>query len=249
MVNRTFARKYFHGASPVGFHLNKDILIVGVVEDVAVPPGIDPAAPLSDEETMYVPATQVDAQHLSLVHGWFQPSWIVRTAGPVEGLPAQMERAMASVDPNLPFSGFYSMRDLLAKTLAIQRVEVALLGVMAALALMLSGVGIFSLVANIVAQKTREIGIRVALGSTIRQAMVHVGAPGLRASTLGLIVGLVLCTGALRAMHSVLYGVGVYDLRTIFAVVLILLAVTFVAAIVPTLRVAAINPAETLRAE
>jgi predicted permease len=249
MVNRTFARKYFHGASPVGFHLNKDILIVGVVEDVAVPPGIDPAAPLSDEETMYVPATQVDAQHLSLVHGWFQPSWIVRTAGPVEGLPAQMERAMASVDPNLPFSGFYSMRDLLAKTLAIQRVEVALLGVMAALALLLSGVGIFSLVANIVAQKTREIGIRVALGSTIRQAMVHVGAPGLRASTLGLIVGLVLCTGALRAMHSVLYGVGVYDLRTIFAVVLILLAVTFVAAIVPTLRVAAINPAETLRAE
>jgi predicted permease len=249
MINRTFARKYFHGASPVGFHLNKDILIVGVVEDVAVPPGIDPAAPLSDEETMYVPATQMDAQHLSLVHVWFQPSWIVRTAGKVEGLPAQMERAMASVDPNLPFSGFYSMRDLLAKTLAIQRVEVALLGVMAALALLLSGVGIFSLVANTVAQKTREIGIRVALGSTMRQAMVHVGAPGLRASTLGLIVGLVLCTGALRAMQSVLFGVGVYDLRTIVTVVLILLAVTFVAAIVPTLRLAAIDPAETLRAE
>jgi predicted permease len=249
MVNRTFARKYFHGTSPVGFHLDKDILIVGVVEDVAVPPGIDPAAPLSDEETMYVPATQMDAQHLSLVHAWFQPSWIVRTAGKVEGLPAQMERAMASVDPNLPFSGFYSMRDLLAKTLAIQRVEVALLGVMAALALLLSGVGIFSLVANIVAQKTREIGIRVALGSTIRQAMVHVGGPGLRASTLGLIVGLVLCAGALRAMQSVLYGVGVYDLRTILTVVLILSAVTLVAAIVPTLRIAGIDPAETLRAE
>ena len=250
IINRTLARKYFHGASPVGFHLDKDILIVGVVEDVAVPPGIDPAAPLSDEETMYVPATQMDAQHLSLVHAWFQPSWIVRTAGPVEGLPAQMERAMASVDPNLPFSGFYSMRDLLAKTLAIQRVEVALLGVMAALALLLSGVGIFSLVANIVAQKTREIGIRVALGSTIRQAMVHVGAPGLRASTLGLIVGLVLCAGALRAMQSVLYGVGVYDLRTILPVVLILSAVTLVAAIVATtLRIAGIDPAETLRAE
>ncbi len=249
IINRVFVRKYFHGASPVGYHLNKDILIVGVVEDVAIPPGIDPAAPLSDEETMYVPATQTDAQHLALLHVWFQPSWIVRTAGPVEGLPAQMEHAMASVDPNLPFSGFYSMRDLLAKTLAIQRVEVALLGSMAALALLLSGVGIFSLVANIVAQKTREIGIRVALGSTIRQAMVHVGAPGLRASTLGLIVGLVLCAGALRAMHSVLYGVGVYDLRTILTVVLILSAVTLVAAIVPTLRVAGIDPAETLRAE
>jgi ABC-type antimicrobial peptide transport system permease subunit len=115
--------------------------------------------------------------------------------------------------------------------------------------LLLSGVGIFSLVANIVAQKTREIGIRVALGSSIRQAMVHVGAPGLRASTLGLIVGLVLCAGALRAMQSVLYGVGVYDLRTILTVVLILSAVTLVAAIVPSLRIAGIDPAETLRAE
>src|ERR1700722_1012103 len=241
IVNRTFARKYFHGASPVGYHLNKDILIVGVVEDVAVAPGIDPAAPLCGEETVYVPATQVDAQHLSLAHVWLQPSWIVRTAGPVEGLPAQMERAMASADPNLPFSGFYSMRDLLAKTLAIQRVEVALLGVMAALALLLSGVGIFSLVANIVAQKTREIGIRVALGSTILQALGHVGGPGLRASTLGLIVGLVLCTGALRAMQSVLYGVGVYDLRTILTVVLTLSVVTLIATIVPTRRIATID--------
>ena len=127
---------------------------------------------------MYIPATQMDAQLLSLLHVWFQPSWIVRTAGPVEGLTAQMQRALASVDPNLPFSGFYSMRDLLAKTLATQRVEVALLSAMAALALLLSAVGIFALVANIVAQKTREIGIRIALGSTVRQAMVHIGAPG-----------------------------------------------------------------------
>jgi predicted permease len=249
IVNRTFARKFFPGVSPVGFHLNKDILIVGVVEDVPTPPGIDPAAPLTGEETIYVPATQVPPELLSLVHVFYQPSWIVRTAGPVEGLPAQMEQALSSVDPNLPFSGFYSMRDLLARTLAIQRVEVALLGAMAALALLLSGVGIFSLVANIVAQKTREIGIRVALGSTIRQAMVHVGAPGVRASAFGLTLGLALSAVALRAMHSVLYGVDVYDLRTTIAVILMLVAVTLVAAVVPTLRVAAIDPAEILRAE
>src|SRR5258708_13631606 len=88
-----------------------------------------------------------------------------------------MQSALASVDPNLPFSGFYSMRDLQAKTLATQRVEVALLSAMAALALLLSPVGIFSLVANIVAQKTPEIGIRIALGSTIRQAMAHIADP------------------------------------------------------------------------
>jgi macrolide transport system ATP-binding/permease protein len=78
---------------------------------------------------------------------------------------------------------------------------------------------------------------------------VHVGTPGLRASTLGLIVGLVLCAGALRAMQSVLYGVGVYDLRTILTVVLTLSVVTLIATIVPTRRIATIDPAETLRVE
>ncbi len=249
IVNQSFARKYFHGENPVGRHLNKGAVIVGMVEDVAIAPGIDPVAPLMGEETMYVPFTQIESRQLSLVHVWFQPSWIVRTVGPVDGLTAQMQRALASADPNLPFSGFYRMSDLLAKTLATQRIEVALLSAMAALALLLSAVGIFALVANIVAQKTREIGIRIALGSTTRQAMVHIGAPGARASTLGLILGLVLCAVALRAMRSVLYGVGVYDLPTILAVLLTLATVVLIATTVPTLRVARIDPAQTLRDE
>jgi predicted permease len=251
IVNQTFVRKYLHGADPIGRHVNvgKDRVIVGMVEDVAVPPGLDAAAPLTGEEMMYVPAPQVEDTLLSMVHAWFQPSWIVRTAGPVEGLTAQMQRALASVDPNLPFSGFYSMRDLLAKTLATQRVEVALLSTMAGLALLLSALGIFALVANIVAQKTREIGIRIALGSTIRQAMVHIGGPGVRASALGLMLGLILCAGALRTMHSVLYGVGVYDMRTMLTVVCVLASVTLLASVVPTLRIAGIDPAKTLREE
>jgi hypothetical protein len=249
IVNHAFARKFFHGANPVGRHLDKGTLIVGMVEDVAIAPGVDAVAPLAGEQAMYIPAAQVEAQLLSLVHVWVQPSWIIRTAGPVEGLPAQMQRALASADSNLPFSGFYRMRDLLAKTLTVQRVEVGLLSALAALALLLSAVGIFALVANIVAQKTREIGIRIALGSTIRQAMMHVGAPGVRASALGLILGLILCAGALRAMRSVVYGVGVYDAPTILTVVLLLAAVTLIAAAVPTLRIAAIDPAKTLRDE
>jgi hypothetical protein len=249
IVNRTFARRFFHGDSPLGRTLDKGVEIVGVVADVQLSSGLNPTAPLMSEETMYIPAAQVDPQLLSLVHVWFQPSWIVRTAGPIEGLTAQMQRALSSVDASLPFSGFYSMSTLQARTLAEQRVEVALLSAMAALALLLSAVGIFALVASIVAHKTREIGIRIALGSTIGQTMVHIGAPGVRASALGLLLGLALCTATLRVLRSVLYGVAVYDTFTILSVIAVLATVTLIATSVPTLRIARINPAQTLRDE
>lgn len=249
VVNRTFANKFFHGANPLGHTLNKGTVIVGVVGDVQLSSGLNPVAPLMSEETMYIPAAQVNPKLIPLAHIWFQPSWIVRTAAPVEGLTAQMQRALASADPGLPFSGFYSMSDLLAKTLVTQRIEVALLSAMAGLALLLSTVGIFALVANLVAQRTREIGIRIALGSSIRQAMIHVGGTGVRASAIGLIAGLVLCVGVLRVMRSVLYGVHVYDAPTLLAVVLALVAVTLLAASIPVLRIARIDPAKTLREE
>jgi predicted permease len=249
VVNQAFARKFYGGSNPVGRYVNKDTLIVGEVADVPISSNLNPVAPLMSEQTMYIPAAQVNAGFLSLVHVWFQPDWAVRTAGQVEGLTAEMQRALAIVDPNLPISGFYSMKDLLARTLATQRIEVALLGAMAALALLLSAVGIFALVANMVAQKTREIGIRMALGSTVGQTMVVVGRSGAGASCVGLFVGLVLCAGALRVMHTVLYGVGVYDARTLSIVVLTLLFVTLLATALPTLRIAKIDPANTLREE
>ena len=183
------------------------------------------------------------------MHVWIQPSWIVRTTAPVEGLTVQMQRALASTDPNLPFSGFYYMKDLMAATLATQRIEVALLAAMASLALLLSAIGIFALVANMVAQRTHEIGIRMALGSTVRKAMIQIGRSGVGAAALGLVAGLVLCAGALRAMHSVLYGVGVYDVPTMLAVMLTLSIVMLLATTAPALRVARIDPAKTLREE
>jgi ABC-type antimicrobial peptide transport system permease subunit len=103
--------------------------------------------------------------------------------------------------------------------------------------------------ANIVTQRTREIGVRIALGSSIRQMMVQIGLPGLRASAVGLIIGLILCAGVLRLMASVLYGVGVYDIPSIVSAVVVLASVTLIAGTVPTLRIARIDPAETLREE
>ena len=89
----------------------------------------------------------------------------------------------------------------------------------------------------------------MALGSTVRRAMVEVGAPGIRAAGLGMIAGVALCLVTLRMMRTVLYGVVIYDVPTILAVLTILACVTVVAITVPTLRVARIDPAETLRQE
>jgi ABC-type antimicrobial peptide transport system permease subunit len=257
IVNQTFARKFFYVSNPadaIGHIVDKTTRIVGVVADTQLSSGLsDDPAPLTSEETLYTPAAQfatgTNASMLAVLHTWFQPSWIVRYAHPIEGLSAQMQRALSGVDANLPFSGFYSMSDLMDTTLATQRIEVALLTAMAGLALLLSAIGIFSLVANMVLQRTREIGIRIALGSTIRQVMLKIGSSGLSASALGLMLGLVLCVFALRAMRSVLYGVGVYDATTILGVVFTLAAVTILATTLPVLKISRVDPAQTLREE
>ncbi len=250
VVNETFARKFLDQENAVGRYLNTNVLIVGVVADTVQSSagrlnGV--TAPLTREETIYVPAAQVDAELLSILHGFFQPSWIVRSASP-SGVPARVQGALASADPQLPVSGFYEMKDLMAATLATQRIAVAVLAGISSLALLLSAVGIFALVANIVAQRTREIGIRMALGSTIAETMIQVGRTGVGASGLGLALGLILCAAALPPMRSVLFGVGVYDGATMLVVVLTLCAVTLLAT-TPILKVARIDPAKTLREE
>lgn len=253
IVNQSFMRKFFGGRNPVGHSLRSGsgtAVIVGVVADTQISSDLNPIAPLQTEETIYIPAAQIrDARSLALLHTWAQPSWIVRTAGPISGLTQQMQRALASVDPGLPFSGFYAMNDLLAETLATQRIEAALLGAMAGLALLLSAVGIFALVASVVAQRTREIGIRIALGSTLRQAIADVATPGVRSSAIGLVLGLLLCLGALQAMRSALYGVGVYDVPSLAGVVVVIALVIVLATTIPALRIVRTDPAATLREE
>jgi predicted permease len=252
VINRSFARKFYPGENPIGKHLNQ-MRIVGVAGDTALSSGSRLNAgtePLTREEAAYIAAAQFkDAGFLTLAHTFFQPSWIVRAESSRESLTGPMQRALAAADPNLLFSGFYSMNDLRASALATQRVEVALLTAMASLALLLSGIGIFTLVANLVAQRTREIGIRLALGSTLSAAMIQVGGSGVGAAACGLVLGLAMCIGVLPAVRSVIYGVGVYDATTIAAVVAGLAVLTLFATAMPALRVARIDPASALRDE
>lgn len=225
------------------------LTIVGVVGDVTKKPGLDSSVPLASEVTYYIPAAQVEGPFAALVHVWFQPSWIVRTRGPITGLTENMEKAMVSVDPALPLAGFHHFNDFQALALRQQRFEVSLLGTLAGLALLLSLVGVYGLVSNMVAQRTREIGIRMALGSRVRQAMVEMGKTGIVAVAIGIAGGLTLSSVSVRLLRSELYGVKAYDPLTFFAVLALLILAATAAVFLPTRRIARIDPALTLRAE
>jgi predicted permease len=255
IVNASFARQYLDQRNAVGRHLGGDfgdsrpIEVVGIVPDVVKTPGIDSAAPLTTEPTLYVPAAQVSSEFFSLVHVWFQPTWIVRTRGPIAGITGDMQRALADADPTLPFSGFYSMSNLQQQALGMQRIEVTLLGVLAGLALLLSAIGVYGLIANLVVQRKREIGIRLALGSSIRAAMLEIGRSGVLATALGLAVGLAASFLALRAMKGFIYGIGMYDPATLIGTALALAVVAVAATFLPTRRIARIDPTTILREE
>jgi predicted permease len=258
VVNEAFAKKFFGSADVVGRHFSLELgsmkgapplTIVGVVGDVTKVQGIDQTAPLGTEPVFYVPAAQFPGAALATIHLWFQPSWIVRTTGNVAGLREAMRKAMADADPNLPISGFHSMEELMDQELETQRIEVLLLGVLAGLALLLSAVGIYALVSNLVVQRTREIGIRMAFGSSVQRAMVEIGSSGLIAAGAGLIAGVGLSFLVLRALRSELYGVGVYDPVTLVAAPALLALIALVASLLPVLRISRIDPAMTLRNE
>jgi predicted permease len=258
VINASFAKQFFGTTDVVGRHIGlwmgphsdtPRFTIIGVVGDVAKAPGMDPVSPIGTEPVFYVPAAQFPADALLAAHTWFQPSWIVRTHGPVAGIADEMQRAMADTDPNLPFSGFYSMDDLLREQLQMQRVEVMLLTTLAGLALMLSAVGIYSLVSNLVLQRTREIGIRMALGASVRQAIAQISFSGLTAAGIGLVLGLGLSFLALRVLRSQVYGVAVYDPLTLVGTPLLLALIAALATLIPAARITRIDPAQTLRSE
>jgi predicted permease len=253
VVNVDFAHEFYDEPNPVGRHFQTSghtYTIVGVVADVAKSPGMSShSAPIATESVMYLSDSQTDQGLVNMAHVWFQPSWIVRTSGPVQGLNAAMQKALTTVDPNLPFSGFHSMQDILAENLVFQRAEVALLSAFGGLALLLSAVGVYGLVSNLVAQRTREIGIRMALGSSIKQAMLDTGASGFMAAIFGVALGLALSFAVLRLLHSAIYGVDQYDPWTLTVVPLILVLISMVASCLPTLRITKIDPARTLRIE
>ena len=252
LVNETFARSYFGTVDAVGRHFKagKTIVeVVGVTGNVVQTPGVSNAAPLTSEPTAYVPYDQLDTNGDRLVHVWFQPNWIIRTTGNTEGVNRAVVSALKSAAPDLPFSATFTMDDLRGSALSQQQLAVLLLSALAILGLLLSAIGVYGLIASLVVQRRREIGIRMALGASLRDAVVEIGRSGVNATLQGLVAGVVLSLLAARVLRSFIYGVSTHDSVTLGIVPLILMIVAFAAAFMPTLRIASIDPAETLRSE
>jgi predicted permease len=254
VANEAFIRSYLpHDPQLLGTHVkiaNIDFQIVGIVSNVQqINAWGGSFGPLAALPQVYAPANQIPDQLFSGVHIWFSPSFLVRTHGNIAGLPEAMRRALAAADPRLPFSSFHSMSEVRGASVANERYQARLFSALAALALLLSALGVYGLIAQSVAERTREMGIRLALGATARNVVRAAAMPGIKLSLAGIAGGLLLALYATRLMNSLIWGITATDPWTFAIVAALLVVVAAVSSIIPALRLTRLDPVETLRQE
>jgi predicted permease len=250
VVNRSFVRRYSPDEDPIGRQLllgSTLYRVVGIVGDIQQKAGWGNFGPVAAMPATYTPAAQTSDGTMKMVHTWFSPSWIVRSAGAQQGIVAAMTRAVGQVDPQLPFAKFRTLDDVRGEAVATQRAQALLLGALAGLALLLAAVGLYGLVANAVAERTRELGIRIALGATSRQTIVAAALPGLALAVAGVTIGGIVARLGATTMRHLVWGVSVADPLTFVLAIGTVLAVAAIAALVPALRIVRLNPIKALR--
>ena len=249
IVNEAFVRRHSPDQDPIGRQIanNGVRTIVGVVGDIQTKTGFGNFGPVGAAPAAYVPPAQMSAGFFKTVHTWFSPSWIVKLAGPQEQIIEQMQRAVQSVDPQLPFAKFRTLDDVRGQAVATPRAQAALLSTLAGLALLLAAIGLYGLMASSVAERTRELGIRLALGASSRQAIVSAAAPGLLLGAIGVAVGLAIARAGATTMSHLVWGVSVNDPLTFALAAGTVLLVAVIATLVPAVRIARVNPIKALR--
>jgi predicted permease len=247
IVNQAFVKRYFKKGDALGQPLS-DGMIVGIAGDVLeARSGWGDFGPVAAVPEVYIPAAQASA--LSLLHTFMSPSWIVRSSLDGPQVAKAIEDAARSADPMLPMAAFRSVRDLKLESLTFQRFLAAVAGTIAALAMVLSAMGIYGLISNLVTERTKELGIRMALGSGVGRAIEVALRPGLIWVLGGVVAGAAVALGFERFLKSYLYGVQPGDPITLAAVGIGLLLATALASLIPASRIARLNPADTLRSE
>jgi len=250
LVNETFVRKFLKEADPLDSYLvsrEGSRHIVGVVSDVQQLPGLAVTGPIVREPAIYIPATQFSTANFLMAHTWFSPSWIVRASGPREQVAQAIEQAIARVDPLLPVASFRSMIDERDSALKSQRTNAWLLGVLAALAVSLALVGVYGIVANSVVERTREFGIRMALGSSLARVIRDAIVPGIALASGGVVIGAALAAVGVKVLKGLLWGVQPIDLGTFLSMGALLIGVNALASLWPALSLVRLDPSSVLR--
>jgi hypothetical protein len=255
VVSEDFVRLETHGESPIGRRIRlagAEREIVGVVGNVKITsagftvPGML-RGPITSAPLVYLPAAQTPDGYLD-VHRWFSPAWTVR-ARDLRGAEAALREAIAAADPLLPIESVRNMAEIRADATAEQRLLMVLVGVLAAAALLLSAVGLHGLIAHAVAERRRELGVRMALGATVVRAIRGFALPGIALAGIGAAAGLGLAWMAAGVLDSlsILWGVESRDAATFAGAAVFLLAAASVASVVPALRILRLEPAVSLR--
>lgn len=250
LISDSMARRFWPDESPLGKHLTMTFMpgkvreIVGVVGDVKQQ-GLDVDEPVA---TLYMPAVQRSA---SSPADWrsFPMFLVVRTSSRPTSLVSAVTNVVHQIDKEIPIHDIVTMDDFLAESLAQQRFNMLLLAAFAGLALVLAAIGIYSVLSYVVRRRTREIGLRIALGAETRDVIAMVLREGMRPAMIGMVIGLAGAFIFGRFLVHVIYGVRPSDPLTFIAVTLLLGGIALIACVVPAYRATKVEPMRALREE
>jgi predicted permease len=245
VVGERFARQYWPGESPLGRRINNGpgdwYEIVGVVDDVKFQSLVE-----ENDEIVYWPATIGSAEEPRAARSM---DVVIRTGmDPLTLIPV-LRREVQALNPRIPVSNPRLMQDVVDAAMSRTSFVMALLGTASGVALLLGLVGIYGVISYVVSQRTREIGVRMALGATGPSVRSMVVRQGLVLAGGGVLLGLVVAGAMSSVLASLLYGVSATDPITYGGVALALVTVSLVASWIPATRAAGVDPSKALRAE
>jgi predicted permease len=251
VIDSSFARKYFPNQNPVGKHLNLGLLdiqpeIIGVVGHVEHW-GLGSKESEKIQPQIYLPVWQVPDRFWPLLANGTQ--YVARTVSAPLGVVGEIRHAVEKVDSTSVLYEVRPMQEIVAGSVAKQRMAMFLLTAFSALALLLSAVGIYGVISYLAGQRTHEIGIRVALGASSADVLRLVLGEGMRIALVGVVVGILAALGLTRLLTQVIYGVGVSDPLTFAGVAILLTTVALLACYVPARRAMRVDPIVVLRYE
>ncbi|MEO6866240.1 MAG: FtsX-like permease family protein, partial [Gemmatimonadaceae bacterium] len=242
VINQTMAHRYWQNADPIGrriFFGSDTVTIVGVVRDIRY----------HELHELPIPFVYRSLDQQIAESGLSRVDVAVRTTGNPAAAIGMIRRVMHDVAPEVPVYREATFDERSGHTIFAQRLGASVLGLFGTLALVITAIGIYGVVGYGVAQRTREMGIRIALGARTRSVLAVVLIDNMTTILFGLLLGLALSVALVRTVSSFLFGISATDAVTFFTAPIVLLVVAAVAALIPALRATRVDPVIALRSE